>query len=106
MTQRLIEALSGHGRIFHDDTFLANAQYHIRRYEEYDNASHQRDLGTPMSVRESIDLTLDSSDLQPSQRPYTLLLADGRAIEFYVMGGGNVRSSGAIRALSTPLVKR
>lgn len=77
--QRLRERLSGSGKVFAGEEFIANVEYSVRVYNTY-----QGDTPTVGVIQCRI-----SGHPPPFAKDLTLHLSDGRKLDFVVRSGGD-----------------
>jgi hypothetical protein len=92
----LIEKLVGDGRVLNGETVVAQVRYEVRSYQRYTDSSHLVGPGLiPVSRRLECDLFGLPKELAVGER-LTLVLNDGRKVDFYVWAGDSIRITGGI----------
>jgi hypothetical protein len=88
--------LSGRGQVFNGETFLVHVEYKIHVHHTYLDASHLGGSGTiPGLDRNELTLTGLPAGI-PLQDRLTLVLTNGKKLNFLQMGDGRVTATGAI----------
>jgi hypothetical protein len=92
------DKLVGNGRVLNGETFVAEVRYEVRIYQRYIDSSHLVGHGTlPGTQRLECNLFGLPKELAVRDR-LTLVMNDGRKVDFYVWAGDGVRITGGIYA--------
>lgn len=90
------EKLNGNGRVLNGDTFVADVEYEVRIYGQYIKSSHLSGHGViPAMPRLECDI-FGLPRVLSSQVRFTLVMNDGRKLNFYATGHDSVKVTGGI----------
>lgn len=79
-----IERLTGNGKVMMGTTSVGDARYDIRIYQEYEEVQLLEGPKTRTPTMRSVQLTLSPAPVAGFGERLTLLLSDGRKLDFFL----------------------
>jgi hypothetical protein len=83
----LIERAQGQGRVFSGERFIAEVQYDVRVYQNYDETLLLSGQRTRTPTVQDIKLDITERIEAAFNERLTLHMADGRKLDFWALGG-------------------